>query len=91
MNPVLQHREWLIQLGACKQSLSPFKNRQIVGGFPARVGRVDAACGFARSRPHRRHHVDGEHGEEDAGEVIQFWRASNYWHRREQASIQRGT
>ena len=34
--------------------------------------RVDATCGFAHSRPHRRHHVAGGHGEENAGEVIQF-------------------
>ena len=37
--------------------------------LPARAGRVEDACGFARSRPDRRHHVSREHGEEDAGEV----------------------
>ena len=35
----------------------------------SRTDRVDAASRIPRSRPDRRHHVAGEHGEEDAGDV----------------------
>jgi len=72
MKPVLQHREWLIQPDALQTISDSFQEQADRGGFPARAGRVDAASRIPRSRPDRRHHVAGEHGEEDAGEVIEL-------------------